>query len=216
MRRGFDELAQLRIEIPEAHRAQHCAAIAEELRVIPEPEQKRVWSRRAAVAVLTVAMLLPTAVIASESSIPGDFLYPVKQAIEPLQMLFDGEVKARHRVNELESLVDSNAATDIVDRQVERARDALADVDAPGLQRRFDRAVDRISERRPVGDQPQFPEPPDGEGDGPTTTIAETDEPSPQDSGAVDPGRDRVTTSTTTEPGDGDGRPPSDRPSDEG
>jgi hypothetical protein len=164
---------------------------------------------------VTLAVLLPAAAVASEGSIPGDLLYGVKRAIEPLRLLFDREVEARHRVDELESLVDSKATTDIVDRQIERARDALADVEAPDLQRRFDGVVGRITNAST--DRAPSPDRRTGESDSPTTTIAETGAATTtHDPGESDPVRDETTTTTTAPPGDRDRSPPSDHPSSDG
>ena len=41
---------------------------------------------------------------ASEGSVPGDTLYPVKQLSERVLVLFDSEVIARHRLEEIETL----------------------------------------------------------------------------------------------------------------
>jgi len=215
MKRRFDELEGLRIEISETRRTQHLETIDEALRTVPTRRTGRVWSRRVAFATLALAVAIPAAALASENSVPGDLLYPVKRVIEPVRMLFDDDVAARHRVDELESLVDSGADTDVIDRQVEDARDALTDVEAPQLQRRFDGLVDRVRERH-RSDQPGGElDLPGGESDQPidrTTTTTQQDRPSETD----DPGehnRERDRNTTTTAPED-DGR--SDRPRGDG
>ncbi len=63
--------------------------------------------RRVVASIIAAAMIAPAGLAAaSETSVPGDPLYPVKQLSEKVLVLFDEDVIARHRVEEIESLED--------------------------------------------------------------------------------------------------------------
>ena len=213
----FPELDQLRIEVSDDTRALHMSAVEGEIRSWPgHSEGRRAWSRRVAAAAVILAVLLPAAAIASEGSVPGDFLYPIKQAVEPIRMILDPQVEARHRIEELEVLVDMPAEDETIDRQVDRARDALAETEAPDLQRRLDRIVD-LRLDRPNGGAPPADPLPNGSADTrdstTTTQRGSSDEADPS-SDTTAPAPDEPT--STTVPSDSDGAPPSDRPPTDG
>ena len=146
------------------------------------------WRRWLATVAVSVSALVPAAAVASESAVPGDALYSIKRALEPLVELVNSDVVAEHRIEELEVLEVTGADQELFDSLVQEATDAVARTDAPPLSdrldavvaRRTDRATDQIEDREE--DQGQ-----DREEDQPT------DRPSEDES-------DRSATTTANEP----------------
>lgn len=61
--------------------------------------------RRIVASVVAAVVIAPAGLAAaSEGSVPGDALYPVKQISERVLVLFDSDVVARHRIQEIEAL----------------------------------------------------------------------------------------------------------------
>ena len=104
----------------------------------------------------------PTAAVASDASLPGDLLYPMKRAVEPIIRLFDGDVIVEHRVEEVAALIDLERDDVLIRQRIDIARSALAEADAPRLEQELDRIVERwLTDRStPVATDP------------PTTTTA--------------------------------------------
>lgn len=209
------ELNSLRIQVSKQSRRTHRTAIADEIKASPRPPtRRRAWSKRVVGVVVALAVSLPATAFASVGAVPGDLLYPIKEAIEPLWALVDPEVVPRHRIDELEVLVDIDAEQVVVDRQIDRARDALTDLEAPDLDRRLDRILDTLPDRptdqAPTdGDRSSIS--PEETRDSPTTTQPASDETDvPSDTRAS---RDSAT--TTTVPTDSDGPAQTDRPPDD-
>ena len=102
------------IEMSDSAQAQHLEAISAALAagadasdgtVVPLSSAKASRRRRIVASVVAAAVIAPTGLAAaSESSVPGDTLYPVKQLSERVLVLFDSEVIARHRIEEIEAL----------------------------------------------------------------------------------------------------------------
>jgi hypothetical protein len=86
--------------------------------------------------------------VAAEDSVPGDPLYLIKRVIEPVRELFEEDVAAVNRVEELETLLDRRATPQVIDRQVREAEEAVAPTERADLRRRLDEAIDR----RPAAD----------------------------------------------------------------
>lgn len=212
----IEQLKSLRLNVDPAVRDQDLAAIDSALATRPNPGRSRRWILGVVAATLIVG---PVAGLAAEQAVPGDLLYPVKVGLEPVRELFDSNVVADHRVEELDELVTTGAEDEIIDRQVDIARDALVDVDAPQLETRFDRLVDRIESERvtdaPVTDEPEPVTPPGTDAppsdeptdridtpvtDGPTTTTETTA--APRDSATT---TEAVTDGAGDRPRDGDG-----------
>ena len=153
----LSQLAAFRIDVDDATRALDLEAIRIELRRSPGPgAARRRWTLG-----IVVAMILagPTAAIAADDAVPGDLLYPVKRAVEPIVQLFDRDVVAEHRVEELEGLIDREADEAEIEQRIVIARDAAADADAPLLDQEIDRIVDRwrsdrLRQTPPVVDEP--------------------------------------------------------------
>jgi hypothetical protein len=153
MNARFPELDDLRVTVDEAVRERHWAAISDAIAEAPT-EPNRVPLRRRltlwAAAVFTVG--LPVAAVAAEHSVPGDLLYPVKLAVEPIRSLFDGDVAAVHRVEELEQVIEEDAPDREIDRALDRADRAVEEADSPELTDRVHRARDLITDRRSDAD----------------------------------------------------------------
>ncbi|HEY5652494.1 MAG TPA: hypothetical protein VIW46_13690 [Acidimicrobiia bacterium] len=109
--------------------ARHLEAIAtalggDEVVAIDSVRPRR---RRQILASIVAATVIAPAGLAaaSDSAIPGDPLYGVKQLSERVLVLFDADVIARHRVEEIEAL---DAVGDSDPALVERARFALTEL----------------------------------------------------------------------------------------
>ena len=102
----------------------HLAVIEATLDEQPRPTvamRPRMPRRLVYVTAALVIAILPTgAAIAAEGSVPGDFLYPVKRVAESIRSVWDSDVVARHRVDELQALVDRGL-------DVQLLTDAIAD-----------------------------------------------------------------------------------------
>jgi hypothetical protein len=147
-----DRLAGVRIEIDADTAAMHLAAIEAEL-LSPSPIPPRRY-RRTRLPVVVVAALLLVALsavgaLAAETAVPGDRLFPVKQATEWVRSWVDPGLSAEHRVDELEALIERRAAHEAIADQLQRAEMAVsaaisdAVVDQP-LVDRLDQARDRV------------------------------------------------------------------------
>lgn len=112
--------------------AMHEATIAEAIRT-PHPanvQHRGVgWRLRVPAFLAAVAVIVPIGTaVAAESALPGDFLYPVKRITEPIISVFDPDVVATRRIDELSRIVDSPDDVDRVPRAVADAEDAVIDL----------------------------------------------------------------------------------------
>ena len=207
----FPELQGFRIEMSDEVRDAQFESIVTALHQAPLAPLPLISRVRASWRKWTVAFaaigtaLVPVAAVASDSSLPGDFLYPVKLTVERIQVLFDRDLDAEHRVTELEELIERDFPRPLVDRHivdtanvlnettdridlVERYDDAVSDY----AERRTDRrdrdrdAVDRRSPDRPTDDKPDD-----------TAVITDTTAPVTTTRQHRD-GRDHESTTTTT------------------
>ena len=221
----LDQLAAFRIEVDDEARSRDLSAIRDELRRRPQRRSRRSrWTLGAVVAVLLAG---PVAAAATVEAAPGDLLYPIKLATEPIVQLFDRDAVAEHRVEEVAVLVDRDTENAIIEERIAVARDALAETDVPRLEQELDRIVDLwIADRPelevvdeptpttvPARDEPRrdpsdpAPEPVPIETPRTTSTAAVADQ--PRDTQPPD-----GTTTTAAPPDDGDRPPPADRPRD--
>jgi hypothetical protein len=144
----FPELERLQMEMAEdtvasQHRAMHNAIVA----AGPvELATRWVGIRRWVVGlVIGIGVLAPATAFAADSAGPGDFLYPVKKAAEPVLGWFKQDIAAVHRVEELESVVNDVSRTgEVDDRIVRDAVEAVADSDSLDLIIRLDAVLDEI------------------------------------------------------------------------
>jgi hypothetical protein len=222
----LDQLDAFRLELDDEARSRDLSAIRDEVRRRPPyraPRRSR-WTLGAVVAVLLAG---PVAAAASDDAAPGDLLYPIKLATEPIVRLFDRDAVAEHRVEEIAVLVDRDSENEIIEERIAVARDALAETDVPRLEQELDRIVDLWIADRPepeVVDEPtpttvpprdeptrdpndRAPEPEPVDTPETTSTTAVADQ--PRDGQPPD-----RTTTTTAPANDGDRPPPGDRPRD--
>jgi len=199
----FLELTALRIELSEetieTQFAEITGALADEppTAVGTVARVRSAWRRRIATLATIGTALVPIAAVASESSVPGDVLYPVKLTIERVTLLFDGDIDAEHRVDELETLVRQPHDIDIVETHIAETLDAVAETDQrDDLAERVEDAIsrfrdttrdvdtsteptpsDRSTDERPTDETPPttLPATPDTETDRTTTTLRESD-----------------------------------------
>lgn len=182
MSRRFPELVTLRVSIDPDTRERHLATINVALREHRAPRFRRL--RLMAVAAGLV-LLIPVLALAAENSVPGDFLYRVKRLFEPVVEVVDEDVdedvRASHRIDELEELVDRRAPAEVIDRQLLDAREAASDRHHK-LGDRLDRLAGEVAEQR--GDD-EF-------------GVSDVDDGSPVEE---EPANDRASTTTTSESG---------------
>lgn len=161
--------------VPEPIRQQHLTAIDAELARhhadAPVPAStlrgnagRRSWTRRWAAGVATAtALFVPAgaAVAASQSALPGDMLYPVKQLSEPVRGVFDPDVSARHRLDELESLLTHGSSPETLRSAADAAQLAVAGL--PEHHRLHERLAALLAllapPRTPSNDQAPVPAP---------------------------------------------------------
>ena len=188
----FPELDGVKVTVDADTRERHLAAIATE---IEQQRAPRVGRRRLLAVALATVLLLPVAALAAENSVPGDFLYPLKRAVEPVVAVFGVDVVATHRVEEVERLFAEDAPVDVLQRQVAEARDAVTDV--PQLSDRLDHVVDEITNR----DRPRDDDSPVSD----TTDQDVVDEPTTSTTVHQEPTTTHPPTDTTVTPDDRDG-----------
>jgi len=102
------------LQMLEASQARHLEAVSAALTTIGTSTEAEVVSltatgasrrRRMVASVVAAAVIAPVGLAAaSEGSVPGDALYPVKQISERVLVMFDSDVIAQHRIEEIEAL----------------------------------------------------------------------------------------------------------------
>lgn len=142
----LDELEVFKTQVSPATRQRHLEKVAIAIR--QRPPQRHV--RRLTIILAAALLLIPLAALASEPAIPGEFLHPVKRFLEPAWLLIDGDVRARHRVEELEVLIERDGARNLIERQLVEAEAAVGD--RPLLRQRLDRAREDLA-RGPAADE---------------------------------------------------------------
>ncbi|MGZ8755469.1 MAG: hypothetical protein ACXW15_09820 [Acidimicrobiia bacterium] len=142
----LDELDTFRIEVSTDTRHRHLDNVATALRHQRPPRSFRKLSLILAAALF----LIPLGAWASESSVPGDLLHPIKRFLEPAWAVLDSDVRARHRVEELEVLIEQQGPRSLIDQQLIDAADAVGD--DPVLLERLEEAKEDLA-REPVSDE---------------------------------------------------------------
>jgi hypothetical protein len=117
----------LSLELSDETRRAHIASIEAVLRELPIPVvtlPKRAASRRWIAATTVVATTLsPVGVaVAAERAVPGEQLYEVKLVTETIRAAIDPLVPARHRVDELEALMERGAEPSLIQAALVQAR----------------------------------------------------------------------------------------------
>ena len=183
----FARFAAFRIVISDDTRERQLAVIADAVRNPPPVRtSKRLGFRRrwaVAIASLTAVVAPVGTAVAAEGALPGEVLYPVKQVSEQVRAIFDDDLVATHRVEELERLLDVGADPALVAETSARAESEVASLDDPGeLGPRLVRAQERVRLRirqgggtgEGLGDGPAN-EPTGSPGSGPAGPAGEQD-----------------------------------------
>jgi hypothetical protein len=91
---------------------------------------------RRRVTIVALALVVGTAIpaVAAQQALPGEALYGWKKGSERFLVLFDRDIRARHRLNELESLLSSGRD---LDGALTAAEVELADVEDEALLARW-------------------------------------------------------------------------------
>ncbi len=162
----------------------HLAAIELTLDEQPRPTvamRPRMPRRLVYVTAALVIAILPTgAAIAAEGTVPGDFLYPVKRVTESIRSVWDSDVVARHRVDELQALVDRGLDVQLLTDAITDAQhevDSLV-TDHPLRDRLTDLLEsDRLTDAAPTDQAPSDAAVTDAASQGPTDTVVAADWP---------------------------------------
>jgi hypothetical protein len=146
-------LRALRIDVDPDVAERQTVAMLSELRAaplvsspVPVRTPRRARRRLVATLAATFALLVPVAAFAAEDTVPGDFLYPVKQSTEWARSLVDRGVAQQHRVQELEIVVDRGAPIAVITERFD-ASVAVVDEQESELMRRVEEARERVRER---------------------------------------------------------------------
>ncbi|GMR02084.1 MAG: hypothetical protein BMS9Abin20_0410 [Acidimicrobiia bacterium] len=201
--------------------ARHEATIAEALRAadLPVVASPSRWRLRIPALVAAAMVVAPVgAAVAADNANPGDVLYPVKRIVEPIVSIFDSDVVASHRVEELAHIVDEPAEIDRIPSAVSDARDAISDLPPDhALRGEFDLITDRVPDHRIV-DQPvtdvisdEVPPKDDVPGDDGSDVVTPPDE-RPTDRATTSTTEPEIVEHTTTTQGSAERPPPEDPP----
>lgn len=138
----MNRLEVFQIEVAPEVRQRHLREVSAKISSVPR-------RRRGFALVLVGAILLvPLAALAAEDSLPGELLYPVKRILEPVRALFDEEVVAEHRVDELEILIARRTPRPDIEGPAREAEEAVATRERPDLRQRLEVLIELI-EREP-------------------------------------------------------------------
>jgi len=195
----FDGFRAFRTTVSEGARARHLRSIADALADSGLPLRRRI-----ALAVATAAALgVPATAIASTGAVPGDVLYPVKRAIEPVWGLVDEDVVASNRLDELGVLLDRDVDPEVLGDYLAEARIAVEENGDAELADRFREIEARVRRRpgSPDGGRSEVPPPPAQ----PATTVGSTHQ--SREGQADDTARTTTTAARDAPPLSGD-RPP--------
>ncbi len=155
---------------------------------VPAPRRRRRW--RTALILVASVLAIPAAALASNSAVPGDALYPIKQATEQVVGLVDSDIVATHRVDELAVLMDRQTDQLVIDKAVTDASKAVDPLPTGHpLRDQLEQLTDRVSDVPPTDEAPTDVKVTDTESDRltvdtrppddatPTTTTSIMDEP---------------------------------------
>ena len=141
-----------RVEVAEDTKTRHIAEMGVALKAAPPAPVPNGFALRRRLAGALAAVFVVVApvgmAVAAEDSVPGDVLYPMKQVTERVRAVFDDQVEATHRVEEVERLVFLRAPRAAITRAVERAEAATSElVDRSSLGSRLESARQRLQEQ---------------------------------------------------------------------
>jgi len=199
--------AAYRLEVDDGTKDRHIAEMSAALRTAPPAPIPTGFALRRRFAGAAAAVLMVVApvgmAVAAEDSVPGEFLYPLKQVTERVRAFADDDVAATHRVEEAERLVIRGAPLVEITRAVERAEIATLElVEGANLVSRLEslrerlRAQDERERDLQRGDEPQ-PNQPGRSGQGSSNAVPSH--------GQNDPGDGSATTVPPRSAGSGDG-----------
>ncbi|MEN8041810.1 MAG: hypothetical protein ABFR95_09935 [Actinomycetota bacterium] len=166
-------------EISERHMAEITREIKSPSAVTPARHRAPSIRRMGLAIAAATILLVPVAAFAADDAMPGEFLYPIKRTTERVHSLFDSDVQARHRVEEVEVLLDREADPEFIMERVRVAEQHLGD-DEAALVKRFavarERAEIRVQTEASETADPERTqdsrdeEPSQGSGEGSSTT----------------------------------------------
>ncbi len=144
MSNRFPELDEARVIVDGVTREKHLGVVSAALAARGQGS----WGRGRVLALgLVLVLLVPVVALAAENTVPGDLLYPIKRALEPIVQVFDSDAPAQRRVREVELLFERDATDEVIVWHVDAARDVVTDFQ-PTLSQRIDRVVRDLHIRR--------------------------------------------------------------------
>lgn len=118
----FPELEQVRVSVDPQTRERHIAAMQVALEESRRPGFR---GRRLLAVAVALILLLPVLSLAARDSVPGDLLYPVKLALDPLTDAVGLTAGAESLVVEVETMVDRRMDSTVIRDHAELAIDRL-------------------------------------------------------------------------------------------
>jgi hypothetical protein len=199
--------AAYRTEVDEVTKQRHIAEMGTAIRTAPPAPSSTGYALRSRVAGAAAAVLIVVApvgmAVAAEDAVPGEFLYPVKQATERIRGFVDDDIAATHRVEEAERLVVRGAPIVEITRAVERAETATSGLIEDRL---LEPRLESIRERlRQQEEQERISADRDGSQSSQPDESDSGSENAEPNSGQNDPGAGSATTSVPQSPGHGEG-----------
>lgn len=122
MTHEFPELDQVRLVVDRHTRDRHIAAMQAALAQTSRPRFRR---RRLLAVAVALILLLPVLSLAARRAVPGDFLYPVKVAFDPVTDAVGWSAGAESRVDEVEAMVDRRMDPTVIRDHADIAIDRL-------------------------------------------------------------------------------------------
>ena len=199
----FPELDQVRVVVDRRTRDRHIAAMQSAF----AERRPRNRGRRLLVVAIAVMLLLPVLSLAARQSVPGDFLYPVKLALDPVTDAVGWTAGAESRVDEAEAMVDRRMDSAAIRDHAEIAIDRVLSEELAIEQRlalidRLDSATAGVDDMEPIKSRLE------------SVTEDMTSQPHREDSGAGSAEHSSTTSPTRHDEASSTTTPPS-RPTDE-
>jgi len=199
--------AAYRTEVDEVTKERHIVEMSAAIRTAPPAPVSTGHALRSRAAGAVAAVLVVVApigmAVAAEDAVPGEFLYPWKQATERVRAFVDDDIAATHRVEEVERLVVRGAPTVEITRAVERAEAATSSLVedrllGPRLESVRERLRQQDEQERASADREE------SRSSQPDESDSGSDNAEPN-GGQNGPGVGSATTSVPRSAGDGDG-----------
>lgn len=148
----FPELDQVRVVVDRGTRDRHIDAMRAAISETASPRSRR---RRFLVVAVALMLLMPVLTLAARDAVPGDFLYPVKMALDPVTDALGLRAGAESRIGEVEAMVDRRMDTALIRKHADLAIDRLvaeerAIEERLALVARLERATDGLEGMGPV------------------------------------------------------------------